>query len=225
MKELAVTVEGATFSGVVGDCFVVSSVRWQRDPDAAGVGRWSLSLHPVAIAPIAGDYVTGHQHVAECSKPAVEIKKLTEECERLRLYSHALEARLRPAEPILVNIRMKESDPAADEPRVLPVNADALSDLRASAGALLTENESLRARLVTMQALAREADARCVELLEARAGAAEQISCPIVSPRSESCELVSSLRSQLALAEERRRPARHRPGEQVSVGWDPEGEP
>lgn len=32
-----------------------------------------------------------------------------------------------------------------------------------------------------------------------------------------------ALRSQLALAEERRRPARHRPGDQRPVGWDPEG--
>ena len=34
----------------------------------------------------------------------------------------------------------------------------------------------------------------------------------------------AALRSQLALAESKRKPARHRPGEQVSVGWDPEGE-
>lgn len=35
---------------------------------------------------------------------------------------------------------------------------------------------------------------------------------------------VLALRAQLALAESRRAPARHRPGPQVSVGWDPEGE-
>jgi hypothetical protein len=37
-------------------------------------------------------------------------------------------------------------------------------------------------------------------------------------------EELAALRSQLALAEERRRPARHRPGAVVNVGWDPEGD-
>lgn len=33
-----------------------------------------------------------------------------------------------------------------------------------------------------------------------------------------------ALRYQLSIAESKRNPARHRPGEQVSVGWDPEGD-
>ena len=40
----------------------------------------------------------------------------------------------------------------------------------------------------------------------------------------ETCEQLAALRSQLAIAEERRRPARHRPGAVVNVGWDPEGD-
>ena len=41
----------------------------------------------------------------------------------------------------------------------------------------------------------------------------------------ERCEQENAaLRCQLALAESKRKPARHRPGDQVSVGWDPEGD-
>jgi hypothetical protein len=52
---------------------------------------------------------------------------------------------------------------------------------------------------------------------------AEEISGDTVSGIRHAAE-VAALRSQLALAEERRRPARHRPGAVVNVGWDPEGD-
>lgn len=52
----------------------------------------------------------------------------------------------------------------------------------------------------------------------------ERCCAPSNDDASKLREEVRALRSQLALAESRRAPARHRPGPQVSVGWDPEGE-
>lgn len=110
-----------------------------------------------------------------------------------------------------------------------------IAQLRSDLSILKRDNESLRE--VAASAVAERDEAR--RMLELRwrisLNTEDQVSVGLrkfaaehymeETTRVGRCDQeIVALRSQLALAESKRKPARHRPGEQVSVGWDPEGE-